>query len=169
VGGESRGKDGANELLTLDIIEVGPTLAGANDQTQLLSVKAVQNMLEREERRPRGYRDRAGHPLPPPKTLAPGTFPASQCPTCSSIVSFAPKEVSDASVKREIGRIKAVLTVPARRVDPEILRVRKVLDALESGGAGSSTAARHRDAPVHGSRQELDRYSRILAELGSQR
>jgi HK97 family phage prohead protease len=35
-----RQKDGANELLELEIIEVGPTLKGANPATQLLDIKA---------------------------------------------------------------------------------------------------------------------------------
>lgn len=39
-GGERRGKDGANELLVLDIIEVGPTLKGANPETLSLGVKS---------------------------------------------------------------------------------------------------------------------------------
>lgn len=38
---EKRAKDGANELLELDIIEVGPTLRGANPETELLAVKAA--------------------------------------------------------------------------------------------------------------------------------
>ena len=33
------GEDGTNELLELDIIEVGPTLKGANPATELLSVR----------------------------------------------------------------------------------------------------------------------------------
>jgi HK97 family phage prohead protease len=37
---ERRAKDGANELVELDIIEVGPTLRGANPDTELLSVKS---------------------------------------------------------------------------------------------------------------------------------
>lgn len=37
---ERTAKDGANELLDLDLIEVGPTLKGMNPATQLLGVKA---------------------------------------------------------------------------------------------------------------------------------
>lgn len=37
---EKRAKDGANELVELDIIEVGPTLRGANPDTELLAVKS---------------------------------------------------------------------------------------------------------------------------------
>lgn len=37
---ERPGKDGANELTDLGIIEVGPTLKGANPSTELLSIKA---------------------------------------------------------------------------------------------------------------------------------
>lgn len=38
---EKRAPDGANELLELKVIEVGPTLKGANPTTQLLDVKAA--------------------------------------------------------------------------------------------------------------------------------
>jgi HK97 family phage prohead protease len=36
-----KAQNGANELLELDLIEVGPTLKGANPETQLLTVKAL--------------------------------------------------------------------------------------------------------------------------------
>jgi uncharacterized protein len=38
---ERSAKDGANELVELDIIEVGPTLKGANPSTELLAVKSA--------------------------------------------------------------------------------------------------------------------------------
>lgn len=38
---ERPGQDGANELTKLDLIEVGPTLKGANPETQLLAVKGM--------------------------------------------------------------------------------------------------------------------------------
>jgi HK97 family phage prohead protease len=38
---ERRAADGANELVELDLIEVGPTLKGMNDMTQLLGVKSA--------------------------------------------------------------------------------------------------------------------------------
>jgi Escherichia/Staphylococcus phage prohead protease len=40
-GGQKRGKDGANELLEVDLVEVGPTLKGANPDTELHAVKAA--------------------------------------------------------------------------------------------------------------------------------
>lgn len=40
-GGQKRAKDGANELLKVDLIEVGPTLKGANPATELTAVKAA--------------------------------------------------------------------------------------------------------------------------------
>lgn len=40
IDNEKTAKDGANELLDLDLIEAGPTLKGANPETELLSVKA---------------------------------------------------------------------------------------------------------------------------------
>lgn len=41
VESEHRAKDGANELTELRIIEVGPTLKGANPSTELLTVKSL--------------------------------------------------------------------------------------------------------------------------------
>jgi HK97 family phage prohead protease len=38
-GGERRGQDGANELIEIDLIEVGPTLKGMNPATELHGVK----------------------------------------------------------------------------------------------------------------------------------
>ena len=38
---EKKAEDGANELLELNLIEVGPTLKGANPETELLAVKSA--------------------------------------------------------------------------------------------------------------------------------
>jgi HK97 family phage prohead protease len=56
-GGEKRGKDGANELSTLDIIEIGPTLKGANPATVSLGTKSNGDI--EEERRMKLRLDRA--------------------------------------------------------------------------------------------------------------
>ncbi len=40
IEGERKGKDGANELTDLRILEVGPTFKGANPETELLATKA---------------------------------------------------------------------------------------------------------------------------------
>ena len=40
-GGERRSSDGANDLVQLEVIEVGPTLKGMNPITQLIDVKTV--------------------------------------------------------------------------------------------------------------------------------
>lgn len=40
-GGQKRGKDGANELLEIDLVELGPTLKGANPATELHEVKSA--------------------------------------------------------------------------------------------------------------------------------
>ena len=46
---EKQGEDKANELHVLDLIEAGPTLKGANDQTELLGVKAgLENAAKRQ-------------------------------------------------------------------------------------------------------------------------
>lgn len=48
-GGERRGKDGANELVEVDIIEVGPTLKGANPETVHLGTKSADDLKFRLE------------------------------------------------------------------------------------------------------------------------
>lgn len=40
-GGERRSSDGANDLVELEVIEVGPTLKGMNPVTQLIDVKTI--------------------------------------------------------------------------------------------------------------------------------
>lgn len=45
-GGEKRAKDGANEIAEIDLVEAGPTLKGANAETELHAVKTA---LEVEE------------------------------------------------------------------------------------------------------------------------
>ncbi len=44
IEGERKGKDGANELTDLRILEVGPTFKGANPETELLATKAGAEM-----------------------------------------------------------------------------------------------------------------------------
>lgn len=45
---ERPGRDRANELVELDILEAGPTLSGANPETETLMVKALQEAAEVE-------------------------------------------------------------------------------------------------------------------------
>ncbi len=45
---EKKASDGANELLELDLIEAGPTLRGANDQTRTLSIKSMNDVRANE-------------------------------------------------------------------------------------------------------------------------
>ncbi len=47
---EEKSKDvpGANDLITLDLFESGPTLKGANPETQLVGVKAFRDELDRQ-------------------------------------------------------------------------------------------------------------------------
>jgi HK97 family phage prohead protease len=47
---ERTAKDGANELVELRLIEIGPTLKGANRETELLSLKAVDSGLAETNR-----------------------------------------------------------------------------------------------------------------------
>jgi HK97 family phage prohead protease len=49
---ERTAKDGANELLELDIIEIGPTLKGANPATELVGVKAAIEAAAKETKSP---------------------------------------------------------------------------------------------------------------------
>lgn len=46
---EKSTKDGINELLELDVIEVGPTLKGANPETQLIGAKGLAVFKETDE------------------------------------------------------------------------------------------------------------------------
>jgi HK97 family phage prohead protease len=58
------GEDGANELLALDLFEVGPTLKGANQATQLLGVKADgEPDPEAEDSEDDGAADDEGQPM----------------------------------------------------------------------------------------------------------
>lgn len=49
---ERAAKDGANELLELDIIEIGPTLKGVNPDTEVLAVKSVVDAEKKEAKSP---------------------------------------------------------------------------------------------------------------------
>lgn len=49
---ERRAKDGANELTELRLIELGPTLKGANPDTELVAVKAALDAQEKAESEP---------------------------------------------------------------------------------------------------------------------
>jgi len=48
-GGEKRAKDGANELLQIDLAEVGPTLKGMNPATELHAVKSALDATPAQE------------------------------------------------------------------------------------------------------------------------
>lgn len=58
--GERRGRDGANELLEVDLIEVGPILVGANRDTELLAVKSSRSLASSN---PAKLRDRCEREL----------------------------------------------------------------------------------------------------------
>jgi HK97 family phage prohead protease len=49
---ETKGSDGANELLELRLLECGPCLSPANEEAVLLSRKSVQSLLARETNEP---------------------------------------------------------------------------------------------------------------------
>lgn len=164
--GERRGKDGANELHQLEIIEVGPTLRGANSATELLDVKSVQAILKAEDqlpaRWPGGKRCRNGHPLPEPRTLLTGTHPAAECKTCGRVSVWAPSDVSDSEVRREIALIKAAQT-HAERPNSEIKRFNRVLDRLESSMKVVHT--RPRVAAARAPEREIEEFREVLAAL----
>jgi HK97 family phage prohead protease len=48
-GGEKRAKDGANDLLEIDLAEVGPTLKGMNPATELHAVKSALGIEEKPD------------------------------------------------------------------------------------------------------------------------
>lgn len=53
VNEESIAEDGANEIHDLDLVEIGPTLKGANPEAQLQAVKSHDEVLTRNEARVR--------------------------------------------------------------------------------------------------------------------
>lgn len=53
---EKRAKDGANELLELDLTEVGPTLKGANPETMTIAAKALDEAQAKVEGEKAGAR-----------------------------------------------------------------------------------------------------------------
>ena len=48
-GGQKKAKDGANEVSEVDLIEVGPTLVGANPEAQLQAVKSLEAIGKSDE------------------------------------------------------------------------------------------------------------------------
>ena len=53
-GGQKKAKDGANDLTEIDLFEAGPTLKGANPETELQAVKSALAEIEQPKRtRPR--------------------------------------------------------------------------------------------------------------------
>lgn len=48
-GGEQAAEDGANELTEIDLIEVGPTLKGANPEAELQAIKSLAQAVEVEQ------------------------------------------------------------------------------------------------------------------------
>lgn len=48
-GGESRGKDGVNDISEMELIEAGPTLKGMNSETELAAVKTAAGVKELPE------------------------------------------------------------------------------------------------------------------------
>lgn len=61
---QEKAQNGANELLELDLIEVGPTLKGINEETRLLAVKALglkagRRNSEKDAERIQGIHDQA--------------------------------------------------------------------------------------------------------------
>lgn len=71
-GGERRAKDGANELLEIDLAEVGPTLKGMNPATELYAVKSavVEQSLQQELREVKARLDTIEKALEDPQKKA---------------------------------------------------------------------------------------------------
>lgn len=111
-----------NVLDEVALLEISVTNAPANRNAELIRVKAMTRQQE--------YRDRAGHRIPAPTVLVKGTFPASKCTRCGSVVSFAPSSVSDTAVRAEIKRIEDALTGSKRFVHPSVKAANDVLNRL---------------------------------------
>ena len=62
-GGEAKAADGVNEIRTLDLIELGPTLKGSNPDTLLLGVKSLDSPPSHAELRERCVEIDLGIPL----------------------------------------------------------------------------------------------------------
>ena len=71
-GGQRKASDGANELIEIDLFEIGPTLKGMNPATELHSVKGI-------AQRPR---------RPPTTRLRPGSAP--RCTRCLPMGATSP-------------------------------------------------------------------------------
>jgi HK97 family phage prohead protease len=103
---ERTGADGANELLELDLIELGPCLRGANPETgtlshELMGVKSVQAMLAREakQHRTEDYTRRldALSPAPTPRK----SRPKVPVPGAIDTATFIRTEYTLAKLQRE--------------------------------------------------------------------
>lgn len=79
---EKTGKDGANELDELDLIEVGPTLKGANPDAQLVSAKALlEEAAEKAKGEPIQFGSLSGRKVYLDADL-PGTFEETRDAIC---------------------------------------------------------------------------------------
>jgi HK97 family phage prohead protease len=128
VSEERVGADGANELLELDIIEVGPCLSGANPLTDTLSRKAVQAMLARE---------------------ASGTWAGTTIPRkavddlrdkVSGVVESFLDDVYDRYAVPDAAPDERTMVLGTRSIDPEIERLNARINAIADGNTPTSDA-----------------------------
>lgn len=116
-GGEKIGKDGANNVSEVDLVEVGPTLKGANPEAQLQSIKSASEVeaLGLSEEEAQLIRDHRAQPPEPDHNKASADKPAKEAPD-----KDAPEPAPKASpLRAEVNRaqLDAALerTTPARR------------------------------------------------------
>ncbi len=107
---ERKASDGANELIELDLIEVGPTLKGANSETVTLSTKSANDLRRshglaplRDRRRIRclGCRKQVTVELRPP--VPGGVIPWAVC-SCGKVYGWS-KLPTDLHVA-EMGKVR---------------------------------------------------------------
>jgi HK97 family phage prohead protease len=137
-GGEKRAKDGATDLLEIDLAEVGPTLKGMNPATELHAVKSAlgveeppdPDVLRKEAERVAREETEARFPDVPPIEVEPEPDLAQELEETKSRLAEVEQELESLKKKAEVTDKEP----PVRSVDP----LRKHADqvALEFAAGG---------------------------------
>jgi HK97 family phage prohead protease len=117
---EKAAKDGANDLLDLDIIEVGPTLKGMNPETEVLAVKSALEQVTAEHQKgvaPDGVK--AGRVISKANEAKLRSAMDSIAQVLSSL--GAPEEESEKSAEDETGKAAHPADEASKSSDPELL------------------------------------------------
>jgi uncharacterized protein len=172
-GGERRAKDGANELLEIELAEVGPTLKGMNPSTELHAVKSALGVpIDQDELREQSRRleqEVAESTLPEIKATSPAAAAAEDAPVD---LTNELQDVKDrlAALETALDDVKKKADVTdkepkARSVDP--LRKRSEELALEIASVGldlqpPAQVKQDKRPEDHPSEEEIRRRSRDL-------